>query len=287
MEGLLLPPALLEQPEQLSGRQIAERSVAGCHLREHMIEVVPAQSGDAVTGDHPMRVRVEFDQGSVEGAAAQVVDQQAANQLDAVAELDRSGGRLVEQPEHLETRPPEGVDGEEALVAVGVGGDAKHNLHGWRQRQRPPHVLDHRDQQVHERKTRTVHVHARLRPGVLEQTLERPHHGPPRFRLLRPRIPAVEALGAAEGDERREPVGRALRRLEREERIVAAVRRRHHDPRGPEVDAELHHAIASLARIVVRSPAVGDSSREEYIASSREARRSAATMPSERAFRLA
>jgi hypothetical protein len=62
-----------------------------------MIEVVPAESGDAVAGDHRMRVRVEFHQGSVEGAAAQVVDQQAANQLDAVAELDRGGGRLVER----------------------------------------------------------------------------------------------------------------------------------------------------------------------------------------------
>src|SRR5215471_20749933 len=109
---------------------MAERGVAGRHLCEHMIEVVPAERGDAVTGDHRMRVRVELHQGSVEGPAAEIVDEQTAHQLDAVPELDRGGGRLIEQPEYLETRPPEGVDGEEALVAVGVGGNAKHHLDG-------------------------------------------------------------------------------------------------------------------------------------------------------------
>ncbi len=75
-----------------------------------------------------MGARVELDQRDVEGAAAQIVDQNASGGALAMAEFDGRGGRFVQQTEHGEAGAAEGVDGEESLVAVGVGGHAEHDF---------------------------------------------------------------------------------------------------------------------------------------------------------------
>jgi hypothetical protein len=64
-----------------------------------------------------MDLLIERHQGRVEGPAAQIVHEDAAGELLAVAELDGRRRRLVEQAEDVKPGSPEGLDGQEALVA--------------------------------------------------------------------------------------------------------------------------------------------------------------------------
>jgi hypothetical protein len=240
VERFLLPPAFLEQPEQFAHRELGEGCLAHRQLREHVIEVVPAERGDARAGYHGVDRLVELHQGRVKGAAAQVVDQQAASELLAVAELDGRRRRLVEQAEDLESGPLESLDGQEALVAVRVRRHAQHDLEEPVEAQAALEFAGHPHEELHQGLRRAIDLERGLGPAVLERPLQRSDEGPAGLCLALPGRPSVAAFLAPEGHHRREPVHRSLGGLEGQNRIVAAVDRRHYHPRGPEVDPESH-----------------------------------------------
>ena len=106
------------------------------------------------------RVGVVFhlDQRRVEGAAAEVVDQQRTARLSlalgllAMAELDARRRRLVEHAQHMEAGRAKGFAGQKSLVAVGVGRHADHDFERLaaieRQRGSLPQLLAERRQQL-------------------------------------------------------------------------------------------------------------------------------------------
>ena len=66
--------------------------------------------------------------GHIERSAAEVIDRQAivpalAFLAIAMGELERRGGRFIEQAKHVKATNPRRIFGEETLVAVSVRGN--------------------------------------------------------------------------------------------------------------------------------------------------------------------
>ena len=111
----------------------AERSIPWSRsvLRDHplddrLVPVVAAQvvvAGGRLDLEHPVP---DLQHGYVKGAAAEVEDQNRLVGLLVEAVGERGGGRLVDDPLHLEAGDLAGVLGRLALVVVEVGGDGDH-----------------------------------------------------------------------------------------------------------------------------------------------------------------
>jgi len=97
------------------------------------------------------------------------------------------------------------------------------------------------DQYLVERNSLLLNLELRLRASVLKQALQRANQGPSGDAVHGPGIPAKQPFISLNCHERRKPVVRlALGRFKIDQRIVAAIRRRHHNPRGPEVNSNFH-----------------------------------------------
>ncbi len=154
-----------------------------------------------------------------------------------VGEFDAGGGRLVQQANHVATGGSKRLYREEALVAVGIGGNSQHHLQmflGQQRAQRGRHFAQHLD----ERHRLVGELQHGIGAGVFEQALERAQDGPAGVLLACPGLPAINALLAFHGDQRREPVdARAVGMFEGEDRVIAAIHRRHHGASGAEINS--------------------------------------------------
>jgi hypothetical protein len=123
---------------------IARIEVGAAHVQsvqrqgeQDLVEVVAAQSGDALAGDQVESAAIQRNGSRIEGAATEVVNHQvtlraAAHDHAQIAagKFDRPGGGLVDHAEHAEACPLEGLEGEVALPRAGVRGYPHHGFQG-------------------------------------------------------------------------------------------------------------------------------------------------------------
>jgi hypothetical protein len=262
VEGFLAFPALFEEAEGFGiGERIALGGAAGgfeSEGGEDFVEVVAAEIGEANAGFNDMRVVSEVDERGVEGAAAQIVDEQGAAGSAfligafAMAELDAGGGGLIEHAEDLKAGGAEGFGGEEALVVVGVGWYADHDFEGLGAVERKSGGLAELAAEGGEKANGEFHERDRLAgdfekcgwAGVLEEAFEGAENGPAALALDGPGAPAEEAFGTADGDQGREPVaGFAIGGFEADEGVIAAVGGSGDDSSGAEIDSQFHGVV--------------------------------------------
>jgi hypothetical protein len=273
IQALFLFAALFVQPEGFGlGKALAFRggnpgALQG-QVREDLVHIVAAQRGDARRADHAVHVVFDGHQGSVEGPAAQIVDQETFFAFGlpaggiAISELHACRRGLVQQPQHFETGRTESLRGEIALIAVGVGRHPQHDLQRLAGRQAQTGVVlqlnPQRRRQFGEQSMQAnrlpAEMYQRLRPGILEAALQGPDHGPFRFFPRFPDIPPVHPFAAMYGHLRRKPVANLLRRtFEVHQRIVAAVGLSDDNARGAEIDSESHGLFRILTGTEVQA----------------------------------
>ena len=93
---------------------------------QEIIDVVAAEVRVAVGGEHLINVAFaggdQFEDGNVEGAAAEIVDGDVAALLFVQAISQRGGGGLVDQAQNFKAGDASGVFGGLALRVVEIGG---------------------------------------------------------------------------------------------------------------------------------------------------------------------
>lgn len=162
-EGFLRVARVLDQTlprlvAQLAGVGASGRGEAGS---EHDVEVIATDHIEAARShDLVERTRGGHDRG-VEGAAAQVVDEdRCALGIEGASVtmrvLEARGGRFVDHRENVPTRPAEGLKGKESLRRPRVSRDADESLERLRIGQRSDGG-----------------VGAQLAPDVAEETRQR------------------------------------------------------------------------------------------------------------------
>jgi hypothetical protein len=171
----------------------AEHGLARRHLRQQVVEVVAAERADPRAGDDGVRLVVQLHHRGVEGAAPEVVHEETAVELLAMTEFDGRRRGLVQEAQHLKARPAERLDGQEPLIAIGIGGHAEHHLERRVEAEAALQLGDHLGEQLHQGIAGAVHLDARVRAGILEDALERSHRRPARLALHRSTRPIRSA----------------------------------------------------------------------------------------------
>ena len=97
-------------------------------VEEGLVEVVAAQVGIAVAGEHFDHAALDLHDGDVEGAAAQVVDEQAFQALLQRLVGQGGGGGLVDDPHDFQAGQLAGLAGRLALHLVEEGGHGDDGL---------------------------------------------------------------------------------------------------------------------------------------------------------------
>src|SRR5262245_30715159 len=126
MKCFLLCPALIQQPEPCGGRDMVtiRSGYAGeiqGEIGENMVELIAANRGDAVGGNHMMDVVIENHKRSIEGSPAEVVYQHRLffgfSLPLAMSELDACSTWLVQDAQDIETGCAECIHSEKSLIA--------------------------------------------------------------------------------------------------------------------------------------------------------------------------
>ena len=98
-------------------------------IQDHVVPVLASQTALAVGREDRHVVPVDVEDRDVERAAAQVIDQRLHVAVEVVhAERDRGCGRLVQDPEHVQTSDLTRVARGLALVVVEVGRAGDHDV---------------------------------------------------------------------------------------------------------------------------------------------------------------
>ena len=131
---LLGVPALVQQVIELGGGEVllGDARPAQGHRGHEQVDVVPTQVSQSVRGEYLVRRADDVDQRGVEGAAAQVVDQDpGASGGDrgrlAMRVLEAGCAGLVEHGSDTEAGLLESLKSQETLSPVGVGGHCDHH----------------------------------------------------------------------------------------------------------------------------------------------------------------
>src|SRR5579883_2538725 len=123
---------LLGEREDLGAhlRMLAERGrqLGQQQLRDPGVEVVAAEPRVPGGGEHLEDARPQLEDRDVEGAAAEVVDDDHPLRAAIEAVGERRRGGLVDEPQDLEPREPTGVAGRLALAVVEVRGHGDDGL---------------------------------------------------------------------------------------------------------------------------------------------------------------
>lgn len=97
-------------------------------VEQQLVEIVPAQAGIAVAGQHFHHVAFDLDDGDVERASPQVVNEQALQLFRLGLVGERSGGRLVDDADDLQPRQLARFARGFALGFVEEGRNRDHRL---------------------------------------------------------------------------------------------------------------------------------------------------------------
>lgn len=222
---------------------------------EEVVKIVAAEGGDAFAGDDVVGVAVEFDEGGVEGAAAQVVNEDGVLGggffAVAVAVFDGGGRGFVQQADDLEAGLAEGFDGEEALVGVGAGGDAEHDFELFAGGDLQVGVVAEGVMETggefgedeREGGDETGDGDGGVGTGVTEETFQAADDGGGGIRLRGPGLPPVDAVAVGDTHERGVPFADfALGAFEGDNRVIPAIGHGDDDARGTEIDSQPHSA---------------------------------------------
>jgi hypothetical protein len=97
-------------------------------IHQNLVEVLASQIGVAVRREHLEHAAADLQDRDVEGATAEVEDHDllALGLVEPVRQ--RRGGRLVDDPEHVEPRDAARILGRLTLRVVEVGGDRDHDV---------------------------------------------------------------------------------------------------------------------------------------------------------------
>jgi hypothetical protein len=237
-----------DPPEPLAGRAADLRRASG----EHGVEVVPAQAVVAVGGENFVALAVHGDEGGVEGTAAQVVDEDArpagVEGLGvAVRVLEAGGRRLIEHRRHGVSGPAEGLQSQEALRRVGVGGHPDDGLQrlalaGARGEHGPADVGEVFGDQVDEGHLAVADAHGAPdgHVGVGQGPLERADVGGTGEGQTR-RFETEDQFAAVERRNRRQILVSVIILVgEGEQRIVPTIHHGHRRTRRPKVHTQSH-----------------------------------------------
>ena len=263
VEALLRVAALRGEPLDRARRELALRDPGARedHVDEHRVEVVAAELVHAGRRHHVVRAPAHPHERRVERPAPQVVhDNVIALARERVAMamrvLEPRRRRLVEHRRGREPGAPEGVERDEALRAVRVRGHRDDRAHRVlallllrslrQQRARVRARRDRLPERAEEAREQVRHgepgrpdgdARVRHRARIGEPPLEAPDDAPARVVRQRERVEAESQLPARSATDRRIEVVRVPRFVvEADDRIIAAVRARHHSARRPEID---------------------------------------------------
>ena len=259
-EAFLGLPALLEQRcPRLPGQLVTRPSgrPQGCGGQD-LVEVVAAQPVDAEGVEHLVAGPLELEQRGVEGAAAEVVDDdEVAPGRDrpslAVSELEAGRRGLVDHADHLEACTAARLEREEALCAVGVGrhtqdgpraaaGLVEPALDARRGVQRLPKRPEEPREHLEQRDVPVADVHHAVRrhPRLRKQALERAGERHTAARRLEG-CEAVDQRARVVRDHGGEVVvGVVVLVQERDHGVVAPVGVGDDGVRGAEIEAQVH-----------------------------------------------
>ena len=117
--GLARPRS--DGPAEAGHRGVGVRSIRQHPLDQQHVDVVAAEMGVAIGREHLEHAVLDAEDRDVERAAAEVVDRDDAGVPLVEAVGQRRGGRLVDDPQHLEAGDAPGVARRRALRVVEVG----------------------------------------------------------------------------------------------------------------------------------------------------------------------
>lgn len=207
---------------------------------------------DSLADDDFVDVPGHLQQRSVEGPAAQVVDQDVLTfggdrGAVPVGVFQSRGGRLVQQRDDLETCRGEGVQCHKALCARRIGGHADRGLDGLAPGGAGIRALNQVVLQLSQEPGEQVgqpvltpgQYDRGLRAGVVEQTLERSEHVPARFVANGGGVQSEAQLAAGVSRYQRRP---RVDTVVGDDGVVATVDDRSDGVGGAEVDTDSHSA---------------------------------------------
>jgi hypothetical protein len=219
---------------------------AGEELDDAVVPILAAELVISLRSEDADLARIEVEEGDVEGAAAEVIDQQGlvpVGSLHAVG--DGRGGGLIDDLQNLEPGPPAGFERCLPLGVAEVSGDGDHGM-GDRSAERPFGVLLQCGEQEGRELDRRVIARLGMEDEVRDPHLafkERRHLGlAGRLQLLR--LLADEHLALPQADDRRS--GRRADTIGQDDGPALGIDVCHDRVGGSEIDADgLIHRVSS------------------------------------------